>query len=81
MSGKPCHFLSSKLKFFPKTCLKAMHLSLTDAAKRYAELPHQMAAWNLVERHIPLTVLAEFRELYAVATEYPACPPEMPSER
>lgn len=53
-------------------------LSLNDAAKKYRELPHQVAAFNLIEDYVPLTILAEFAEIYSNATEYPACPPNDP---
>ena len=55
-----------------------MRLSLTAAAKDYEALPHQIAAFNLVEDYVPLTILAEFAEIYSNATEYPACPPNCP---
>ena len=53
-------------------------LSLNAAAKKYQELPHQVAAFNLIEDYVPLTILAEFAEIYNNATEYPACPPNCP---
>lgn len=55
-----------------------MRLSLNAAAKDYKALPHQIAAFNLVEDYVPLTILAEFAEIYSNATEYPACPPNCP---
>ena len=55
-----------------------MRLSLNAAAKDYEALPHQNAAFNLVEDYVPLTILAEFAEIYSNATKYPACPPNCP---
>ncbi len=39
-------------------------IQLTDAAKFYAELSHQMAAFNWLEEHLDEATLNEFAEIY-----------------
>ena len=39
-------------------------IQLTDAAKFYAELSHQMAAFNWLEEHLDEATLSEFAEIY-----------------
>lgn len=39
-------------------------IHLRQAAKHYKELPHQMAAWDWLQSHVPPQVLEEFAELY-----------------
>ena len=39
-------------------------IQLRHAAKHFKELPHQLAAWDWLQGHIPDQVLAEFAELY-----------------
>ena len=65
-------------KFSRKIRYRPVKLSLNDAAKTYKGLPHQIAAFKLVEDNVPLTILAEFADTYQAATEYPACPPHCP---
>jgi len=44
-----------------------MIIRLTSAAKFYKELPHQIAAWEYLERHVESKVLEEFAEIYRSA--------------
>lgn len=54
-----------------------MTIRLTDAAKYYRELPHQIAAWNALQEQVPPEALKEFEELYrsAPAAKEPLDPP------
>ena len=52
-----------------------MHSKLIEAAKVYEDLPHQIAAFTILERYVPTVALEEFVETYAAAQKYPACPP------
>lgn len=39
-------------------------IQLRQAAKHFKELPHQLAAWDWLQTHVPAQVLEEFAELY-----------------
>lgn len=52
-----------------------MHSKLIDAVKAYEELPHQIAAFSILERSVPAVALEEFVETFAAAQKYPGCPP------
>lgn len=39
-------------------------IQLRQAAKHFKELPHQLAAWDWLQTHVPPQVLEEFAELY-----------------
>ena len=51
------------------------HAQVIEAAKVYEDLPHQIAAFTILERYVPTVALEEFVETYAAAQKYPACPP------
>ena len=42
-------------------------IKLTDAAKHYKELPHQIAAWNALQGALTAEQLSDFAELYRAA--------------
>jgi len=42
-------------------------IRLTDAAKAYKALPHQMAAWNALQQKLTPDQVSEFAELYRAA--------------
>lgn len=46
-------------------------IKLTDAAKHYKELPHQIAAWNALQGALTPRQLEDFGELYRAAPELP----------
>lgn len=46
-------------------------IKLTDAAKHYKQLPHQIAAWNALQGHLTPAQLSEFAELYRAAVQDP----------
>jgi len=52
-----------------------MYSKLIEAARVYEDLPHQIAAFTILERYVPAVALEEFVETYAAAQKYPACPP------
>ena len=52
-----------------------MHSKLIEAVKAYEELPHQIAAFSILERTVPTVALEEFLETFAAAQKYPGCPP------
>lgn len=58
-----------------------MENTLIEAAKVYRDLPHQIAAFNMLERYVPTVILQEFKETFDAARDLSACPPEMPGER
>ena len=43
------------------------NIRLVDAAKYYRGEPHQMAAWNALEAHVPIQALKDFQDLYRSA--------------
>jgi hypothetical protein len=43
-------------------------IKLTDAAKHYEQLPHQIAAWNALQGQLSLKQLSDFAELYRAAS-------------
>lgn len=45
------------------------NIKLVDAAKHYRGLPHQIAAWNALQAHVPITALQEFQDTYRAAPE------------
>lgn len=47
---------------------------LPNAAKYYAEEPHQKAAWQFLEDNLPADILESFTELYRAAPAKPAPP-------
>lgn len=53
-------------------------IKLTDAAKHFQELPHQIAAWNALQGALTPEQLDEFAELYRAAPK-PAEAPFRPS--
>lgn len=44
-----------------------MRIRLSDAARFYRELPHQLAAWNALQEHVSNEALSEFEELWRAA--------------
>lgn len=52
-----------------------MYSKLIDAVKAYEELPHQIAAFSILERSVPTVALEEFVETFAAAQKYSGCPP------
>lgn len=50
-------------------------IRLTEAARFYRELPHQIAAWNALQDNVPPEALKEFEQLYRSA---PAVKQELP---
>lgn len=46
-------------------------IRLTDAAKHYKELSHQIAAWNALEQTLTAEQLSDFAELYRAAPRLP----------
>jgi hypothetical protein len=46
-----------------------MTIKLTDAAKYYKELPHQLAAWNWLQEQLTKEQLDEFADLYRSAVD------------
>lgn len=50
-------------------------IRLTEAARFYRELPHQIAAWNALQDKVPPEALKEFEQLYRSA---PAVKQELP---
>jgi hypothetical protein len=43
-------------------------IKLTDAAKHYEQLPHQIAAWNALQGQLTPKQLSEFTELYRASS-------------
>ena len=49
-------------------------IQFTDAAKFYAEEPHQIAAWEYLQQEVPAPVVSEFARIYRTVVE-----PEVPT--
>lgn len=52
-----------------------MTIRLSDAARHYKELPHQLAAWNWLQQELSAEQLKEFAELYRAAPPEKSSPP------